>query len=272
VLKLSLLGHATYFSTISFCFARLTAGRSNGRDLPSLVPRHTMLHTMPRTIMTGTSTFSGSTTGKLAVHVEVGSGRDLVAKHEHGVGQRLGARDSGSFGRGAEGSNPCFLHRRVLANLTRSIRSPKISPGGLRAAWLRESFALRCTSAGALIWLADDRCPIRPDTPGSGFESCSLQRRLGREPDFRGEEQSRRFAPRHLSVVPGHLRTSKASQASQRFQSAQLLTNRVERWLVLRRFTAVYVRRTQPWVQSCCGYWAYPFPSSSFCCCCGIER
>jgi hypothetical protein len=201
VLKLSLLGHATYFSTISFCFARLTAGRSNGRDLPSLVPRHTMLHTMPRTIMTGTSTFSGSTTGKLAVHVEVGSGRDLVAKHEHGVGQRLGARDSGSFGRGAEGSNPCFLHRRVLANLTRSIRSPKISPGGLRAAWLRESFALRCTSAGALIWLADDRCPIRPDTPGSGFESCSLQRRLGREPDFRGEEQSRRFAPRHLSVV-----------------------------------------------------------------------
>jgi hypothetical protein len=43
----------------------------------------------------------------------------------------------------------------------------------------------------------------------------------------------------HLSVVPGHLRTSKASQASQRFESARLLTNRVERWLILLRFISV---------------------------------
>jgi hypothetical protein len=62
-----------------------------------------------RAIMTGTSTFSGLRTGRLAVHVEVGFGRDLVAEHELGVGQRLGALESGSFGRGTEGSNPCTL-------------------------------------------------------------------------------------------------------------------------------------------------------------------
>jgi hypothetical protein len=46
---------------------------------------------------------------------------------------------------------------------------------------------------------------------------------------------------RHLSLVPGRLRTSKSVPRS---MSAQLLAN-LRNWLISRRFTAVWLGRTQ---------------------------
>jgi hypothetical protein len=72
---------------------------------------------------------------------------------------------AGNFGFRDGFARDCLLQRRVFANLTRSIRSPKILPSELRAASVIRVYVARAVSwrgpGGEVRRLTDDRLVLR---------------------------------------------------------------------------------------------------------------